>query len=303
MKKDHLGICALTGERCELQESHIYPKFVYKYLKQTGGSRFRSANNPSIALQDGFKMALLGWKAEQEFGKREKWFAENIFTPFVNGQLTNLKIEYNEQLYFFCLSLLWRVLYYTKDSIKGDNEKRKCNEALEEWRSFLNGDSLPNNYGNIYMMPITPELLDKEQRFQDDTREFVEMQWYLRRFFDSDLFGLIPNNNTFFCKIPYFYFWSVIERDNQQLNYGLRILPNGGKIDFKRYNVGNGFVKEYIFLRILLAAQKSDEVSNSLSPEQQDKIIQYALHDKHLRNSELANLITNMALNYDKSVI
>jgi hypothetical protein len=38
MDKNDLGICALTGERCELQESHIYPKFVYKYLKQTGGS-------------------------------------------------------------------------------------------------------------------------------------------------------------------------------------------------------------------------------------------------------------------------
>lgn len=34
MEKTQLGICALTGERCELQESHIYPKFVYKYLKK-----------------------------------------------------------------------------------------------------------------------------------------------------------------------------------------------------------------------------------------------------------------------------
>lgn len=297
-----MGVCALTGEYCELQESHIYPKFVYKYLKQTGGSRFRIANNPTKALQDGLKIPLLGRHAEQEFSKREKWFAENIFNPFVNGQLMNKKIAYDEHLYYFCISLLWRVLYLSKESINGDKERRKCNEALEEWRVFLDGGNIPNSYGTIYIMPITPELLNKEQRFQDGTREFVEMQWYICRLFDSDLFGLIFNNNTFFCKIPYFFFWSVIERDNQQMNYGLKIMPNGGKIDFKHYHIGNGYVKEYVILRILLAAQKSDEVSQSLSAEQQDKIMQYALHDKHLRNSELADLITKMTI-IEESVI
>ena len=300
MDKTHMGVCALTGEYCELQESHVYPKFVYKYLKQTGGSRFRIANNPTKALQDGLKIPLLGRHAEQDFSKREKWFAENIFTPFVNGRLMNRKIAYDEHLYYFCISLLWRVLYYTKDSIKGDKERRKCREALEEWRAFLNGGNYPNNYGSIYLMPITPELLDKEQLFQEGTREIVEMEWYIRRSFDSDLFGLIPNNNFFFCKIPCFFFWSVIERDNQDINCGLRITPDGGKIDFKRYHIGNGYIKEYIILRIILSAQKSDEVSKSLSSEQQDKIIQFALQDKHLRYSELAYFITKMARNYEE---
>lgn len=296
MAKTQFGICALTGEKCELQESHIYPKFVYKHLKQTGGGRFRVANNPNQALQDGLKKHLLGSWAELEFSKREKWFAENIFSPFINGQLANTKLVYTEDLYYFCISLLWRVLLLTKDNVIGKEERRKCDEALEEWRSFLNGGSLPNTYGNIYMMPITPELFDKEQLIQPGTRENVEVQWYIRRLFDSDLFGLIPNNNTFFCKIPYFFFWAAIERDNQQMNYGLRISPNGGKIDFKRYHIGNGYVKEYVFLRILLAAQKADEVSENMSKEQQDKILQFTLQDKHLRNSELADLLIQMGL-------
>ena len=299
MDKTHLGICALTGEYCELQESHIYPKFFYKYLKQTGGGRFRIANDPNRALQDGLKISFLGWYAEQEFSKREKWFAENIFTPFIKGQLTNRKITYNAHLYYFCISLLWRVLNYIKDSIIGDDEKRKCCEALEEWRSFLNGGKLPKSYGNIYLMPITPKLLNKEQLFQDDTRENIEMEWYIRRSFDSDLFGLIPNNHAFFCKVPYFFVWSAITRDNLNINYGLRIKRDGGVIDFKRYHIGNGYVKNYILLRTLLSAQKSDEVSKNISPEQQDKIIQYALHDKHLRNSELADFITKMSMYHE----
>lgn len=296
MAKKQIGICALTGERCELQESHIYPKFVYKHLKQTGGGRFRVANNPNQALQDGLKKHLLGSWAELEFSKREKWFAENIFSPFINGQLKDVKIVYDEQLFYFCISLLWRVLSLTKYNVIGEEERRKCDEALEEWSSFLNGGNLPNTYGNIYMMPITPELFDKEQLIQPGTRESVEVHWYIRRSFDSDLFGLIPNNNTFFCKMPYFFFWAVIERDNQQMNYGLRISPSGGKIDFKHYHIGNGYVKEYVFLRILLAAQKVDEAGENMSKEQQDKILQFTLKDKHLRNTELADLLIQLGM-------
>ena len=91
-------------------------------------------------------------------------------------------------------------------------------------------------------------------------------------------------------------YWAVLERDKRPMNYGLRVLSTGGKIDFKRYHIGNGYVKEYIFLRILLAAQKADEVSESMSKDQQDKIIQYTLKDRHLRNSELANLLVQMGM-------
>lgn len=296
MANDPIGNCALTGETCKLQNSHIYPKFIYNHLKQTGGGRFRVANNPNQALQDGLKKHLLGSWAELEFSKREKWFAENIFSPFVNGQLANTKQVYTEDLYYFCISLLWRVLLLTKDNIIGEKERRKCDEALEEWRSYLNGGGLPSTYGNIYMMPITPELFDKEQMILPGTRKFVEVQWYIRRSFDSDLFGLIPNNNIFFCKIPYFFFWAVIERDNKQTNYGLRVLPYGGKIDFKHYHIGNGYVKEYVLLRILLAAQKAEEVAENMSKEQQDKILQFTLQDKHLKGSELADLLIQMGM-------
>lgn len=61
-------------------------------------------------------------------------------------------------------------------------------------------------------------------------------------------------------------------------------------------HIGNGYVKEYVFLRILLAAQKADEVSENMSKEQQDKILQFTLQDKHLRNSELADLLIQMGM-------
>ena len=160
MPKNIKGTCALTLEECDLKESHIYPKFIFDYLLQKGGKRFRCLGNPTKVLQDGVKRHLLGGNAEQEFSKREKWFAEKLFIPFCNGQMNNSKLIYHDELYYFCVSLLWRVLYWVKDSIRGERLISKCNQAFEEWRIFLNGGNLPPNFNRIYLMPITPLLFD-----------------------------------------------------------------------------------------------------------------------------------------------
>ena len=97
MAKSQIGICALTGEKCELQESHIYPKFVYKHLKQTGGNSFRAVGNPNKAFQDGFKKPLLGRWAELEFSKRESGLQKTFLLPLlmVNWQKVRLNTMIN----------------------------------------------------------------------------------------------------------------------------------------------------------------------------------------------------------------
>lgn len=285
------GICALTLEECDLKKSHIYPKFIFNYLKQKGGSRFRCVSNPAKVLQDGLKIPLLGEHAEQEFSKREKWFAENLFVPFCNGQLNNYKLVYKDELYYFCVSLLWRALYLVKDNIIGEKLKLKCNQAFEEWRIFLNGGNLPSIFNKIYMMPITPLLFDDMPQLSFTMQQWNDIEWSIHRSIDSGLFDLIPNNNAFFCKIPFFLFWAEIDRDEPNLNYGLRIHSNGGKIDFKHYHIGKGDVKNFILLRIILESRKIDEVSETLSKEQHRKIIQYTLQNRYFRYSELENFL------------
>ena len=80
------GECALYKTYGELRESHVYPKFVVKHTKKTGSKFFRKFQNPNKREQDGIKLHLLSHKAEREFGKREKWFAENIFVPYLGGK-------------------------------------------------------------------------------------------------------------------------------------------------------------------------------------------------------------------------
>ncbi len=55
MTTNKVSICALTHEECKLRDSHIYPKFMWDFLKETGGDRFRSVHAPTQVLQDGEK--------------------------------------------------------------------------------------------------------------------------------------------------------------------------------------------------------------------------------------------------------
>ena len=137
---EEFGVCALTGEECDLRESHIYPKFMFETMKKLGGTNFRISNIPNKVLQDGLKRRLLGHNAEQKFSKSEKWFAETIFRPYCfDMSLLSKPITYDENLYYFIVSVLWRVLYvYLKDTVNIDGRfKNDLIEAEKEWKCYL----------------------------------------------------------------------------------------------------------------------------------------------------------------------
>lgn len=107
------GICELTHRECELKESHLYPKLAYRMMKNTGGEFFRTIVSPNQIVRDGLKVYLLSFDAEQMFSKRESWFAQKLFTPYYkNEDFYQRKIEYNENFYYFAISILWRLLVY-----------------------------------------------------------------------------------------------------------------------------------------------------------------------------------------------
>lgn len=61
------GICRLYKIKSDLQDSHIYPKFVINYTKKTGSKYLRGFDNPDIRMQDGIKKYLLSRKANKNF--------------------------------------------------------------------------------------------------------------------------------------------------------------------------------------------------------------------------------------------
>jgi hypothetical protein len=133
-----VGQCKLCKSKSELQNSHIIPKFVGKWLKKTSfGGHMRNAINPNVRIQDLYKDFLLCFECEQRFARLEKRFAEEIFYPFHNK---NQKLfHYDKWLQKFIISLNWRVaISGMNNSLPNDHPTNlQFKKTLENWRLFL----------------------------------------------------------------------------------------------------------------------------------------------------------------------
>lgn len=83
------GKCVLYGNEADLQESHVYPKFVIKHTKRTGSNFLRKLIEPNKRFQDGIKLYLLSEIAEQEFSLRDR-FIEVCWTTHFD--IANVRI-------------------------------------------------------------------------------------------------------------------------------------------------------------------------------------------------------------------
>jgi hypothetical protein len=118
-KKTELTKCALCYEELKLMKSHIVPKFVFNYLKKTSlTGKFRDPTNFNKRLQDGPKYKLLCENCEQLFSESERYFSENIFSPYIHDVKMKLKYDYN--LKYFIESIHWRFLLTQMQSYKGE---------------------------------------------------------------------------------------------------------------------------------------------------------------------------------------
>lgn len=285
--KKHVGICPLTLEEDDIRKSHIYPKFLWNFLKETGGTVFRSVDNPTRELQNGFSIHLLGSKAEQMFGNRENWFRTNVFIPYDNGALKKSKLVYDNNLYYFALSVLWRNLLIYKENVIGEDLSIICNAALEDWRKYLNGEiPLPELYSQVYIMPLS--ALNMRLPLND-----YNIDSYLLREFDSNiLVGRYSKEYAVYCKFPRFCIWGVLARESEDVHYGLRINPNGGKMDLKKFVVPYGTPREYIIDHIHEAQKMAYEISKKLSPKVQQTIANRLKNTPNLKDTELGQLLS-----------
>ena len=109
MEPLNLKECALCHNNSALELSHIIPKFVVRYLKNTSVGKLRSADNPNATIQDGEKHYLLCGECEDRFSECEKKFADNIFHPYFKQHQRSF--TYDKWLHYFITSVSWRHLY------------------------------------------------------------------------------------------------------------------------------------------------------------------------------------------------
>ncbi|MHC9089997.1 hypothetical protein ACXIHB_15035 [Tenacibaculum sp. IMCC1] len=236
-----------------MAESHLIPKFVFKWMKKSGGNYFRSALNPNVRMQDGFKQHLLCFECEQKFSKYEKWFADNIFHPHVNGKKDFL--DYNENLGNFIVSVLWRRLLLNKI-----NNEPYLEEVFNDWHSYLNGDS-EITFDDIHLLFLGDMWNNKNQ-----PHEFIHR--YFTRAADTNI-AEIDNDTIVFAKFSRFIVLAQVNNTDDNFR-GTKVLFKKSRFPFVQF-VDNGKVALFFMERAKAVFQLA---LSRISKKEQEKIIQ-----------------------------
>lgn len=143
--KNENEICGFCSKEEILCDSHILPAFLYRWLRKRSGTGYiRSTKEPNRRTQDGLKKKWLCKECENSFSRYERYFANEIFYKWCNG---NKNLTYNEFCIKFCISISWRVLMFLRGSNKEHNytseQEILLDRAEARWRAFLN-DEVPH---------------------------------------------------------------------------------------------------------------------------------------------------------------
>ena len=134
--------CALCGKKTKLEMSHIVPKMVIRELKKGAAGKIRNTRDPNKTVQDSEKVELLCSECEDLFSKKETWFANNIFYPYLKKEKE--EFSYNEKLTYFIVSVSWRSLYldildFVENTVVGIDALERLIKCEGIMRDFLLG--------------------------------------------------------------------------------------------------------------------------------------------------------------------
>lgn len=250
--------CKLCNKKSQLRESHIIPKFVYKWMKETGTGRLRQLKVLNKPLQDGIKDFLLCDTCEKELGKREDWFKGNVFEPYLLNPKTIFQT--NDQLIYFAISILWRVLIYFKDDGNEYSFKKELDSAASEWKDFLQDNKPLDKFQNINLVFI-PENVEIEGGGENSYS-------YLHRAVDIDIAE--GNDKAFiYAKFSRFIIFGVISGISESDFSGTNILKTG-QLNPLEQTMDDADVIDFIVDR-----SKYIKSYNDLSPKQQEQNDKY----------------------------
>jgi hypothetical protein len=138
--------CALCLNDRDLCDSHIYPKFTYRRMKEQGEGSFRvfstsGGKSEGEILQDGFKEKLLCKECEARFQKWEDYFARivrqkkllDFKRPSDGKKWVRVDGLDYAKMKLFLLSILWRTQVSKNPRFNprlGDKHEQRLREML-----------------------------------------------------------------------------------------------------------------------------------------------------------------------------
>jgi hypothetical protein len=258
-----LAPCRLCGETKELQESHIVPKFVFRWMKETSSTGYiRHSQQPNLRVQDGLKFYLLCGDCERRLNQWETQFANHIFHPLTQG--TTDTALYGPWFLLFCVSVSWRVLvfYIDNDYIERVPAALRpdVHRAERAWREFLLG-CLPRP--GRHEQHFVPLGTIRNCTYSDIP---TNINRYFLRVIDMDIAN---NGNTAFVytKIGPFVILGFIAIPFAKQWHGAKVCAGHGRIRPRAYTMPKIFA-EYLFTK----ARKAARMKENISAAQQMKI-------------------------------
>jgi hypothetical protein len=249
-------------------------------MAKTGDGYFRGGDEPNVRVQDGPKQRLLCGDCEHRFSLREKWFAETIFTPYIEHGVK--QFPYDASLFYFAVSLSWRVLI---QSLPNVHERlahfRPSLEACEqEWRSYLLGGPVPTTYSEAHIFITDIGLVGGEQPVEG-------FNSYMARAVDGDVIGS-RSGCSVYSKIARFIFFGAITPTEQTAADKTQLSPAGGVLEIPQ-RLSDGSLGEFLVDRARVARQR---IFGELSPLQHQKISERAIKViPNIANSDLVKAI------------
>ncbi len=257
--------CALCTRSGDLQASHIIPRFVFDWLRETSATGYiRFSQSPNLRVQDGLKPRMLCWNCEQLLSTWEREFAETCFVPINNGRA--LKISYGPWMLKFATSVSWRVLRVLADSggLTGfpDHILTKVNDALQEWAGFLLGSQSNPGSHEQHMF-----VVDVVESTSNDNAP-ANLSRYLSRTIDFDVAH--ANDSVFsYAKMGRFILFGFVGMEYPRRWKGTRLHVQQGRFGQDDIELPSN-IGDYICARARFTAEKSSQISE----RQQSKIRQ-----------------------------
>lgn len=285
-----ISLCRLCNREATLQNSHILPAFVFRWMrKSSGGGYLRQGMTPDRRVQDGLKRYWLCVDCEELFSRAETDFASKVFYPYSDG--CSSRIIYANWLLHFCVSVSWRVLQFYKEEDQGYLEKLDSGswvtEAEATWKAFLLGQRPHPGSFRQHLVPFHAiESITPDQDLSPNLNR------YLMRTTDFDL--LRGKTATFvYSKLGRFVILGFIRQDRPNQWQGSRVHLRTSQLVPREFTLNRGLL-DYINARARLVA----ELQSSISPRQAQKTDE-ALHanvEKYVGSDEFLAMLNDLRM-------
>lgn len=260
--------CALCGEEKELQLSHIIPKFIGKYLKNTSIGKIRNQQNPNKTVQDIEKHYMLCHDCEELFSSSERYFANTIFYPYKKDKKD--KFDYDKRLFYFLTSLSWRSLYLDiVDFVKEKNLKidvlEKMIQSEKIMRDFLLSGR--DNIGNIEHHIFFFDRIMNVEAVDDNLLKSGRPHTTIHRSLTS-YSGYSDNTIYTISNLMGIVIVTLYSRDDNEVWERTRVFNESQTIV-----AANQIVKSRLGNEFTFWIEQSEQASSVISEEEQQKIL------------------------------